>query len=365
MLALVGLLAAANAAAHKASDSHLEINAENPRHMVIEWSVLLSDLEIAVGLDADGDQSITRAEFDRRIPAVVDYSMRSLGLATPAGPCDIRLDSVSTATQADQPRAVVAAHARCSESNELKVTYDFMFEKDALHRGLLHFSTKSGEQTAVFSPGARVQQFDLEDRSGASTLTFVREGVHHILIGYDHIAFLLLLLLPLTMVRKRNNWEPVASIKSIVFEALRVVTAFTIAHSITLGLAATDTLHIPITLAEILIALSVVAAALVNVFPVRAIRNWALAFGFGLVHGFGFASVFSELGTQGASLATTLVAFNVGVELGQLGIVIAVLPAVYFLSRLTLYRQAGMQAISVGIAFVGLVWSIERIGSIL
>jgi HupE / UreJ protein len=188
----------------------------------------------------------------------------------------------------------------------------------------------------------------------------VREGVWHIWIGFDHILFLLSLLLPAVLVWRAPRWHPVDAFASAFWEVLKVVTAFTLAHSITLSLATLGVLSLPSRAVESAIAASVVLAALNNVRPVFTGRRWMVAFGFGLIHGFGFASVLGDLGLRQGTLLLALVGFNAGVEVGQLAIVAAFLPLAYGLRRSWFYRRLVMAGGSLLIAAVAALWFAER-----
>ena len=145
-----------------------------------------------------------------------------------------------------------------------------------------------------------------------------------------------------------------------LWDVLRVVTAFTLAHSITLSAAALGWLALPSRLVESAIALSVVLAALNNLRPVVEGRRWVVAFGFGLIHGFGFASVLADLGLPSGSLLLALLGFNLGVELGQLAIVAVFLPVAFALRGTRFYRSVVMAGGSVLIAVLAALWFAER-----
>ena len=141
---------------------------------------------------------------------------------------------------------------------------------------------------------------------------------------------------------------------------LRIVTAFTVAHSITLTLATLEVVSLPSRWVEATIAASVVLAALNNLRPVFRGRRWTMAFGFGLVHGFGFASVLADLGLPRDALALALVGFNLGVEAGQLAIVAAFLPLAFALRRSVFYRRVVLWGGSLAIAAIAAAWFVER-----
>jgi hypothetical protein len=190
---------------------------------------------------------------------------------------------------------------------------------------------------------------------------FLREGVTHVLIGYDHIAFLLLLLLPSVLRASSSGWVAAASRRQVLRDLLKIVTAFTVAHSVTLGLAATETLHVPRQPIEVAIAGSIVIAGLLNLFPGAARWRMPLALVFGLVHGFGFANALQGIDLRGFRLTPVLAGFNVGVEVAQLLIIAAALPVLWLLSRKRSYVRRVMPALSIATALTGGVWLIGRL----
>jgi hypothetical protein len=189
---------------------------------------------------------------------------------------------------------------------------------------------------------------------------FAHEGIWHIWIGYDHILFLISLLLPAVLCWRDGQWEAVDSFGRAGAEVLKIVTSFTVAHSLTLSLSALHLVTLPSRWVESVIAGSVVLAALHNLYPVVPIRRWIVAFGFGLIHGFGFASVLTELALPTTSMFITLAGFNIGVEVGQLAIVSAFLPLAFAIRHSWTYRYFAMQLGSTCIAGFALIWLIER-----
>ena len=194
---------------------------------------------------------------------------------------------------------------------------------------------------------------------------YVVEGVWHIWIGIDHILFLLslLLLAPLSSApRSVVSWEPVSRFRLAFFDVVSVVTAFTVAHSITLGLSVMNWVDPPADVIEPVIALSVVLAALNNLLGWFSLKRWRLAFVFGLIHGFGFANVLLDLGLPTQALAVALGGFNVGVELGQLAIVVVFLSVAWWLRHTAFYNRVVVAADS--LAIVGAGWTWERLASL-
>jgi HupE / UreJ protein len=220
------------------------------------------------------------------------------------------------------------------------------------------------------TPSAAIAASDASDRPSAWAQVgrTVRDGVEHIAAGTDHILFVVLLLLvsvwqrPMARASRRplQGWQARATWGSSLGEVLRLVTAFTVAHSITLGLAAFGVLSPPSRWVESLIALSVLAAAIDNLWPILRAPRWAVVFGFGLVHGFGFAGAMQDLGLSSTDLAWPLLGFNLGVELGQLMLVAVVLPLSFALRRTRFYRRWVVLPGSVAIGAMALVWFTER-----
>jgi hypothetical protein len=189
---------------------------------------------------------------------------------------------------------------------------------------------------------------------------YVVEGIWHIFIGLDHILFLLTLMLPAVLVYRQRRWRSVDKLRPAIIEILKIVTAFSLAHSLTLSLAVLEVVTLPARWIESAIAISVLLAALNNLYPLFPGSRWRLAFGFGLVHGFGFANVLLNLELSPTTLALSLVGFNLGVELGQVAIVVLVFPLAYVLRDTRLYRGWVLQGGSLGAATLACVWLLER-----
>jgi len=355
------LCLAPRADAHKASDAFVSLSLDGSK-VTGRVDVALRDLDLALGLDRDGDGSLTWGEVRARAADIEAYVIARLRLSSGGEACLAKASDLAIDTHSDGHYAVVGVTASCSSAPEkLRVEYSLLFDQDALHRGIFRLESVGGVETAVFSPDARAQELAL-DGSGRLTrfVTFVREGVHHIGSGADHIAFLLALLLPAVLIGGGVQWRPAPAFRPVLREVLRVVTAFTLAHSLTLSLAALGFVHVPTRLVESLIALSVLVCALVNLWPAAPRLGAVFAFGFGLVHGLGFASALSDLGSDAMTRLATLLGFNLGVELGQLAIVAAFLPFAFALRGSTLYRRGFVGLGSLAVAGLACVWIAER-----
>lgn len=350
------------ACAHKPSDSYLILNWEGG---VVQgqWDIALRDLDYAIGLDADEDGAITWGELLRQQAALNAYALARLRVGGDGKPCPLQAGELLVDGHSDGKYAVLRFAARCERAPEaLGVDYSLFFDLDPQHRGLLRLQRGGHSDSFVFGPHGKHFERSLDARREPiqEFLGFAREGVWHIWIGYDHILFLLSLLLPAALVAMDGQWRAVAGLRRAAWDVVKIVTAFTLAHSITLSLAALGYLALPSRWVESAIAASVAAAAVNNIGGwVLARRSW-LAFGFGLVHGLGFASVLLDLGLPSQLRLVGLVGFNLGVEVGQLAIVAAVLPLIVGLSQFRFYHPVVMKFGSGCIATVALLWLAER-----
>jgi len=213
----------------------------------------------------------------------------------------------------------------------------------------------------ILSAESQQLEVDYNPRTHLDTvIKFLGEGVHHIWIGIDHILFLLTLLLPAVLVFNSNHWSSVASFKDALISTIKIVTAFTLAHSITLSLAVLNIVYIPSYLVESVIAFSVILTAFNNLYPVFTSSRWLLAFIFGLIHGFGFAGVLIELGLPENRLGASLLGFNLGVEAGQIMIVGLLLPILYLMREANYYRLVILRGGSIAALLIASIWLFER-----
>jgi hypothetical protein len=360
VILLLSLLAAP-VHAHKPSDSYLALSLHGD-HLTGQWDIALRDLDYAIGLDADGNGEITWGEVKAKHKEIAAYALARLGIVADGLACPIAVTGHLIDNHSDGAYAVLRFAVDCPAVwHVLTIKYKLLFDLDPQHRGLLRLEEHGLTHTAVFSPDHDTWQ--LEGHSvalGRQFLEYFRTGVWHIWTGFDHILFLCALLLPAMLEHRHGRWEAVASFRRAFFEVLRVVTAFTIAHSITLSLAVLGFITLPSRLIEATIAASVVIAALNNLYPLIEKRLWIVAFVFGLVHGLGFANVLTDLALPKPALAVSLVSFNLGVEAGQLAIVATFLPLAYLSRHSWLYPRVALGAGSVSIVTVASVWLIER-----
>ena len=246
----------------------------------------------------------------------------------------------------------------CNEiPHQISIRDDLPDVLGASHHVIALITWASGSQSYSFADQSREAKIDFATTTITSTPTdkiaikeksagsFFLLGVEHIATGYDHLLFLLALIL----------------CGGSLMQLFKIITAFTLAHSITLGAAALGIVTLPSTLVESVIALSIAYVAFENLFPRYAIsRRWTISFLFGLMHGFGFSSVLQEIGLPRDSVIWSLLNFNLGVEAGQLVAVAVVLPGLLWL-RKTAWEARVVKVVSAVVLIVGVVLFIERI----
>ncbi|WP_394754823.1 HupE/UreJ family protein [Crenothrix sp.] len=346
---------------HKPSDSYLAIGTQNNK-ISGQWDIALRDLDYAVGLDDNRDNKITWGELQQHQQQVSAYALSHLSINANNQACTTQALEQLVDKHTDGAYAVLRFAVVCPVlPKALGLSYKLFFDLDPSHRGLLRLQQAGTTQTAIFSPEQPARTFELGTKSSLREFfEFAKEGVWHIWIGYDHILFLISLLLPAVVWRNNQQWQPVLRFRTAFFDVLKIVTAFTLAHSITLSLATLGLVNLPSRWVESAIAASVLLAALNNIYPMVLTRLWMVAFGFGLIHGLGFASVLTDLGLPENSLIVALLGFNVGVEMGQFAIVSVFLPIAFWVRRSWYYQKLTLGFGSGAIAIIALFWFLDR-----
>ena len=376
-LAVLMFLASTSAQAHKESDAYLTLRSDNSDAAVLDgqWDIALRDLNFALGIDGNRDGAITWGEVKAHRGVIERYALARLTIAGDGLDCPLRAYGQKIDVHTDGEYVVILFRADChvERPNALTIDYRLFSDVDPYHRGIVTVHADGHTANAVLGADRAAARLSLAtpDRWRQFT-SFAGDGIWHIWLGFDHMLFILSLLLPAVLVRRSRDqtnaakpaaldrWQPVARLAPAVVEILKVVSAFTVAHSITLTLAVLGFVDLPSRLVESGIALSIVIAALNNIVPLVQRRVWLLAFGFGLIHGLGFASALAGLDLPPAALAASLGGFNVGVEIGQAAVVLAVMPLAFAVRRTRFYRQFVLRWGSAVIIVIATGWFIQR-----
>jgi len=359
------LMACAVCFAHKQSDSYLTLKVDK-QTLQGQWDIALRDLDLAVGLDADADERIIWREVRTQRAAIERYAFDRLHITTAANgkslPCPIHPQQLLIDDHVDGAYAVLKFAAACSKTPEqLSVDYRLLFPLDPNHRGLLQLRNGDATQSRVLSQDEPTAELHAIAPNGWQEVrSYTHEGIWHIWQGYDHLLFLLTLLLPAVVIYRNGAWQPSSSLRASSIDILRVVSAFTLAHSITLSLAVMGFIKLPSRWVESAIAATVLLGALNILRPWVRERRWLIALIFGLVHGLGFASVLTDLGLPAGNLLQALFGFNLGVELGQLAIVALLMPAMYAIRASMFYRRLLLPAGASCVCLLAAYWILTR-----
>jgi HupE/UreJ protein len=345
---VVLLLLGRVASAHQTSVKYVDVTLDDANAR-ITVKVAPGDVTEALGLPADSKPSVEDAV---RSPAVAPYVAHWIATTSYGQPC---LASAPAAKPDDDGKFVAVSWTAACSRIATDLDFTAFFAVDKRHVAIVH-TEPSGNDAIV-----RASSPQLVLRDKPSLLAWVHEGMDHIYTGRDHISFVLALLLVVMLVRK-PDWQvrpPIATLRATA----TVITAFTIAHSVSLIAASLGWVHLPSRFVESMIAASIAYTALENILKPDVPWRFYLTFGFGLIHGLGFASTLSVL-LPPSGVLVPLLCFNLGVEIGQLTIVAFALPLFYVVARAlgaAVYRRTLMPAISVGIFVLGCLWLVERI----
>lgn len=364
VLLLIALAAIAPAArAHKASDAYLQLQRSGDT-LDLRWDIALRDLDAVLDLDRNGDRQLSWGEVRTRMDDIGAYALARLRIQQ--GRCRLaHAQPPALESRIDGAYLVLQFQARCDTGSAMELDYRLFKEVDPTHRGLLRIAAPGDAAPTARSldpaGGPVVVAWPEGPTGSASGTSFFRDGVHHILIGYDHGLFLICLLLPAVLRRRTDGWAPVANWRDALWPMVGMVTMFTVAHSITLALAGLELLTISPRIIEPAIALTIIVAALDNLHPLLGGRRKLFSFLFGLIHGFGFAGVLGELELPARGFVTALLQFNLGVEAGQLVIVSAALFVLVALRGWRGYRPVVLRSGSVLAVAIAALWLFERV----
>ncbi|MBL4683985.1 MAG: HupE/UreJ family protein, partial [Nannocystaceae bacterium] len=318
-----------------------------------EVGVEAIDAAMALGLGTDTDPE----ELARHTGLVQRWLSGGLSVSSETGPCIATASTPHLTQRSGKDNVSVTLQYRCpSPKGTITLTDDTVFDDDPDHEVFVSVHGPQGDTALVLRAEQRSVVLTAPPQAHGTAAAFVVEGAIHLITGYDHLLFLLSLILAAGLIIPRDGLR--AALRDVAW----VVTAFTVGHSISLVVATLGWVSLPSRWVEAAIAASIVAVAGMNVARPRAsvARPW-LAGTFGLIHGFGFSSVLADVGLPTGQRLIALFSFNVGIELAQLAVVAVVLVPLSLAARHTRYRLVVMQGGSLAIATFGCIWLVERV----
>ncbi len=365
------LILPASAFAHRLGESYVYFQVSDDA-LTGRFEALAADLDQVVPLDADADGQITEAEVKAQAPALFDFFAGRLILSDEGRALTLEPGDVAVLDTPHGPFALVSFAVPDLTVVPETLTISYRPLADVLtpaHLGfaLIESNTRTGAEdnenrvSLVFRPGGGEQTLHLAGEPWYKVFKeFVIHGIWHIWLGFDHVVFLITLLLPSVMIAIGSKWAPQESFRSGLWTVIKIATVFTLSHSVTLSLAALGVVSLPVTLVEAIIALSIAVVAIMNMFPAMHRYTLMIVFVFGLFHGFGFANVLEPLGLTPGGKVVGLAGFNIGVEIGQLAIILVAFPLLWVLRRWRLYPPLAFRVGTFGLVFLASIWFLER-----
>ena len=357
------LLFAGPAYAHQVSLSYITV-AEDAGVQTATIKVSFLDLEVANGIDANFDSKITWGETKAGLEKVTTYVLSRTSL-TAGGPCTLTRQSAAPVQQSGEGYLSLTFGVDCPDPKALiQVASKIFLEIDPTSRVLVSSRNSGGDRTYVLgiddereaeAAAARGSQVAVENNEG-SLLSYFQEGISHLFGGPDHMLFLLVLIIPAIYAG--------GGLKGVAIAALLPITGFTLGHALTLTSAASGLIRPPAQLVEILIAITILLTAIDNVRHFIPGPRSVVAFMFGLIHGFGFASALGALEVTGWQMGVALLGFNLGIEAGQAVLALAVAPLLFFIRKPAKRFHLMPLGISALAGAMAILWIAERTGLI-
>ena len=369
-LFFIGLILSQSAYAHTLGQSYLYVSI-NDEELSARFEVTASDLNAALGLDLATDGSIKVGQLGPYEEQIAAYLKDHVRIAPDGQPAQLHFKTTTLRSPklAQYVMSEFSIPLPAGIPEFIDVEYSVLFDSDSKQLGFLlienNWRTGTFDNEAhvalTFTPEDRIQRLDLT----SSTLLhgiwrMVLLGAQHIVEGIDHVMFLLALLLTSVVRRENKVWQGVENFRIAVWNVIKIVTLFTVAHTITLSLVTFETLTISPRIVESIIAGSIVIAALEVFYPIFRSRIGLVVFLFGLFHGAGFASILLSMNLHADYLPLSLLGFNIGVELGQIAIVLLIFPLLFLIRSRSAYLRLGMQVTAACLIVIASYWFIER-----
>jgi len=357
------------AQAHAGDESYLYLDVGDT--LQARMQMPFPDIEQALGIsiNVDDDPEVIARVIESNSEALIAYAVDHVALGSATEEWTMTPGEVAQVEDINYLEVVFAVDTNGPVPDEVRVTFDPFFDEiddrvalmlvaNDWERGIID---QEEEQLVLLTPDSRTETVVFGDASQWSNFSAsLGLGLDHIRTGPDHMLFVVALLLPSVLVW-RSSWEPSSGFASTLWRITKVLTMFTIAHSVTFTLTGLGIVPSPgPKFTETVIALSIAATALHNLRPIMANREWIIALVFGLFHGFGFASLVQDLDVSTGTQLVSLLGRNVGIEIGQVFVVLLCFSALFLLRRTRYYRPFFVVG-SIALVFISIGWAIERL----
>ncbi len=343
-------------------ENYITIDLNSPKQKIV-LDFESDNLEKFITLDENSNSLVSWREIRAKKQEIINFVLPHIEILADGVKCKKDVINFEIYRRIHQSYIKLFIDLSCPKpKDEITIFYDLFFDIDSGQKAFISFKDQNNSQPMILSSLKSKISISLKKASKLqSFLNFLVEGIWHIWIGFDHILFLLMLLIPSVIYYEKKRITPQNSLKKTLINVLKIVTAFSVAHSITLALSVLDIVSVNTKIIEIIIALSVLFTALNNLFGFIKTKIWLIAFGFGLIHGFGFANILNEMLLTSRQVVQSLLGFNLGVEIGQIIIVSLVVPLLFMVRRSLFYKYVVLYGFSIFTAFVAVFWVYERV----
>ena len=365
-LCILTILSHSSAFGHKLGQSYTYLRIYDDKIMG-RFEIILDDLNRALSRNSAAPP-ITLENLNEHLEEIQEYFKNHVTFTVNGEQLGYRFTEFDTFEQKYLQLKFSLTEKR-STPVLIDIDYSVMFDVDIEHIGMVlieqywraNIFNNEAQPALIFTKSHQSQQLDLSNYTMLKGfIGVVKLGVRHIWFGFDHLLFLIALVLPAAMIRREHQWEPVTKFNSAIFYLIKLVTLFTIAHTMTLSLAALSVIDLPTRLVDLVIAISIAIVALDILFPIFKKKIAYVVFIFGLFHGFSFASVLSHLGVLGEHTALSLFGFNLGIEIGQVAVILIIFPILYLIRDYTFFPKIILKYGAVALIMLSAVWFVER-----
>ena len=348
--------------AHQSKENYITIKVQN-NTLILTCDIETDNFENVLKLDDNHNNIISWNELYKHKHEIQAYILNHIFIIQNTQNITLKVSDYKIYRREDQSYlSLTLRNDTYNSENSTLFDYQLFFDIDPLQRLFLSRKKEGQEIIQIFSPHQPRQNINSEKPSLFKQFnTFWKEGIWHIWIGFDHLLFLLMLLLPALIEKKGKVYQRVPSLRSALLKTLSIITLFSVAHSLTLSAAFLDLASLNSKVVESLIAFSIILTAFFNLIGYIPKRIYVLIFIFGLLHGFGFANALGEISLSHLDMIITLIGFNLGVESGQILLLLPLFPLLFILAKYRVYQTFIIKSLSLLTLILSVHWLIQRL----